>query len=216
MTNILFIWSKIHIDISYRQGMNELLAPIIWVMYHDSIKVSQEDHHHKNDLLLTIVHKDYIEDDSYYLFNQLMLKMNQYFQIKLLKKKGKQIHTRQISIINEKADHIMNLLKKIDVEVYNYLIQLQIPYNIFLLRWIRLLFTREYDLKEIFILWDTILVMYDKISEIIDAISLSMILYQKQHMINNENYSDILNRLMKYPKVKNIRNILEKAIEIHV
>lgn len=29
MLNVLFIWSKCNEDVSYRQGMNELLSPIV-------------------------------------------------------------------------------------------------------------------------------------------------------------------------------------------
>ena len=32
MTNVLFLWSQMHPDTSYRQGMHELLAPFFWLM----------------------------------------------------------------------------------------------------------------------------------------------------------------------------------------
>ena len=32
MTNVLFLWSRMHPDTSYRQGMHELLAPFVWLM----------------------------------------------------------------------------------------------------------------------------------------------------------------------------------------
>lgn len=32
LLNILFIWSKLHPDTSYRQGMHEIVAPIFYVL----------------------------------------------------------------------------------------------------------------------------------------------------------------------------------------
>ena len=36
MTDILFIYCKLNQDVSYRQGMHELLAPLYWVLEHDA------------------------------------------------------------------------------------------------------------------------------------------------------------------------------------
>ena len=35
MLNSLFVWSKMHPDTSYRQGMHELLAPIIFLFFEE-------------------------------------------------------------------------------------------------------------------------------------------------------------------------------------
>ena len=37
MLDILFVFCKINQDVGYRQGMHELLAPILWVVEHDSL-----------------------------------------------------------------------------------------------------------------------------------------------------------------------------------
>ena len=37
MTDILFIYCKINADIGYRQGMHEILAPILWVVEQDAV-----------------------------------------------------------------------------------------------------------------------------------------------------------------------------------
>ena len=37
MTNVLFVWSKVNPDVSYRQGMHELLAPILYVLEQDKV-----------------------------------------------------------------------------------------------------------------------------------------------------------------------------------
>ena len=37
MTDILFIFAKLTPEVGYRQGMHELLAPILWTVDYDSL-----------------------------------------------------------------------------------------------------------------------------------------------------------------------------------
>lgn len=41
MCNILFVYCKLNPDLSYRQGMHELLAPILWVVDQDAVDLGQ-------------------------------------------------------------------------------------------------------------------------------------------------------------------------------
>jgi TBC1 domain family protein 5 len=36
----LFVWCKANPDVSYKQGMNELLASIVWVYFHEAVAAS--------------------------------------------------------------------------------------------------------------------------------------------------------------------------------
>ncbi len=40
MLHILFVWSKLNPETSYRQGMNEILAPILICLANDSVPAS--------------------------------------------------------------------------------------------------------------------------------------------------------------------------------
>ena len=54
MIDILFIFCKINDDVSYRQGMHELLAPVLWVVQNDAIKTESfelEDENRHLDLV---------------------------------------------------------------------------------------------------------------------------------------------------------------------
>ena len=42
MADVLFVWSKENSDVSYRQGMHELLALVFFVVYHDKIPALKE------------------------------------------------------------------------------------------------------------------------------------------------------------------------------
>lgn len=41
MLNVLFVWCKQHRDLSYRQGMNEIVAPILQQVQHDAEQQQQ-------------------------------------------------------------------------------------------------------------------------------------------------------------------------------
>lgn len=36
LNNVLFVWCKANPDVSYKQGMNELLASIVWVYFQEA------------------------------------------------------------------------------------------------------------------------------------------------------------------------------------
>jgi hypothetical protein len=40
MLHILFVWARLHPETSYRQGMNELLAPLLFCISNDSVPAS--------------------------------------------------------------------------------------------------------------------------------------------------------------------------------
>ena len=43
LCNILFVWSKLNEDLSYRQGMHEVAAVIFYVVYQDALAFSDHD-----------------------------------------------------------------------------------------------------------------------------------------------------------------------------
>lgn len=42
LSNVLFVWCKINPDISYKQGMNELLASIVYVYFKEAVPANFE------------------------------------------------------------------------------------------------------------------------------------------------------------------------------
>ncbi len=91
MTTILFIWSKENSDVSYRQGMNEILAVIllaIFPFYHkeqtsnssldsfkekiNQLKTDGKNESLANELYLFLYHETDLQADLYTLFNSIM------------------------------------------------------------------------------------------------------------------------------------------------
>lgn len=77
MLDILFVYSKLNPDLGYRQGMHELLAPIIWVVERDAVALPTTDRSSINttdgeDIMLLLLDANYIESDAFNLFCSIM------------------------------------------------------------------------------------------------------------------------------------------------
>ena len=85
LLDILFIFCKLNADVGYRQGMHELLAPILWVVERDAIEPeSAKDDHETNsndELLVATLDASYIEHDSYTLFSLIMRTAKSFYEL---------------------------------------------------------------------------------------------------------------------------------------
>ena len=66
--DILFIYSKLNPDTGYRQGMHELLAPVLWVVYQDSVDVRSVSESKRDeegiDFMLEVLDSRHVEADG--------------------------------------------------------------------------------------------------------------------------------------------------------
>jgi TBC1 domain family protein 5 len=72
MLDILFVWCKMHPAIGYRQGMHEILAPILWVVERDAVDAARTERKEVDDTLVEILDSTYIEHDTSALFSLVM------------------------------------------------------------------------------------------------------------------------------------------------
>jgi TBC1 domain family protein 5 len=221
MQNILFIWAKLNPEYSYRQGMNELLAVIVLCVARDSQERRGED------VLSVLVNRQFVEADCYNLFCNYMDFMKQYFFVEKrrdAKQKALEKQTKLFSEANgpqhespivDKCIKVFNeTLSQVDNELYKHLQTVGVEPNIFLLRWIRLNFCREFHIEDVMFLWDAIFasVKYPATSFVlVDHICCSMLYYVRETLLAGEQ-SMCLRRLLKFPPVEDIRIILMKSL----
>ncbi|EGG13897.1 TBC1 domain family member 5 like protein [Cavenderia fasciculata] len=242
MLRILFIYSTSTPDISYRQGMHELLAPMLYLITHEVEKYKKSELE-KIEVDPQVLHAswvniiydpNYIEHDVYILFSKLMKTSVHWFgatggagntsptNTPVMKhhslsddpNKEPQQHNETI-VVNQaviKCKTINNLLRAKDVELYNHLESLDIEPQLYLLRWIRLLFGREFHLEDVLSMWDAIFAYGDNL-HLIDFISISMLSFIRDQLIGKDN-SSVLKRLFKYPPVEDIQYLIRKAFSI--
>ena len=84
LTDILFVYSKLNPDVGYRQGMHELLAPILWVVDRDSVdsqSIESDPSKKQSDkLMLQLLDPQFVEHDSFTLFISVMQTARTYYE----------------------------------------------------------------------------------------------------------------------------------------
>ena len=99
-TNILFLWSQMNPDTSYRQGMHEILAPIVYQMTYESFDTSAKvlSHEVHVDALLS---KEGVEADAFWCFTSVMHDMKKLFAVQTgqCKVKVDQARKRNIGLV---------------------------------------------------------------------------------------------------------------------
>ena len=179
--DILFVYAREHPSIEYRQGMHELLAPLIFVIHCDQQTCAHacEVEESVPPLVKTLLEEKCLEPDAYDMFCRMMDIMEPLYQY------GEQLTTAAVkdsslsmtnstefparvpvptepfqnkeendtklactSAINTKLRYICeSILIKHDHELYTHLERLDIAPQIYGLRWVRLLFGREFPLQ---------------------------------------------------------------------
>lgn len=82
LLDILFIYSKLHPDTGYRQGMHELLAPVLWVVARDAIDPESINKEGTEDpLMLEALDARYIEHDAFTLFCVIMQTTKSFYEL---------------------------------------------------------------------------------------------------------------------------------------
>lgn len=157
MLNVLFVWCRLHPDLSYRQGMNELCAILLYIF-------TIEYRKHPIRVLCDLAH---VEDDTFASFERLMILMKPLFdssspqssqpqqQNPALRKFSTVPFTTSSSLsstastprdplIVRISNFIQNdLLTHIDPALAAHLSNFGIQPTVYLLRWVRVLFSRE-------------------------------------------------------------------------
>ncbi|KAI9203443.1 rab-GTPase-TBC domain-containing protein [Polychytrium aggregatum] len=155
---ILFIYAKLNPGVGYIQGMNELLAPIYYVMAHDS----EESRAHA-------------EADSFFLFTALMSEFRDHFIRSLdnvqesmspssASPSSKRASISEVSMeqasgngIGNSMSRLMRRLRKRDPVLHKDFERKNIHPAFFAFRWLTVLLTQEFPLPDTLRIWDSIL-----------------------------------------------------------
>ncbi|KNG78051.1 TBC1 domain family protein [Plasmodium falciparum IGH-CR14] len=129
LCRILFIYAKIHPYVKYVQGMNEILAPLYFIIF--------------NDPLCNCTLQG--EADTFFCFLELMQRQKDVFCEGL---------DNTDDGINGKLKKFSLLLKMKEYEIWKKLYILKIETQYYALKWILLLLTQEFDMADTIILYD--------------------------------------------------------------
>ncbi|KAI0380895.1 RabGAP/TBC [Hypomontagnella monticulosa] len=201
--DILFVYCKLNPDVGgYRQGMHELLAPIVYVVEQDAIDPADITSDTAEDpRIVEILDASFIEHDAFTLFSKVMEHAKSFYEV------GESTTNvplttfdprPPISSIVERSQYIHEVcLYKVDPELSTHLKNIEILPQVFLIRWVRLLFSREFPFDQMLVLWDT-LFSADPTFRLIDLICTSMLIRVRWDLLNAD-YTVALQLLLKYP-----------------
>ena len=188
ISRILFIYSKFEPEISYVQGMNEILAPIYYCFSFDKL----DENETIND----------VEADAFWSFYHLMEKL------KFLFDKNEDKNDRGIF---GKVQRLKLMLKSIDSKLYNRLEMLNFDFSLIVFKWINLLFSQDFVMVDILRLWDYLLCRDNKFENVY-YFCLSIILMKKEFIMKSElNY--IYENLQNIQEM-DIESIISNALYI--
>ncbi|EDO42229.1 predicted protein [Nematostella vectensis] len=224
MLNILFCHAKKNETLGYKQGMHELLAPLIHVLDTDSRMYRYFDGN-QMEMTKAILDPLYIEHDAFMLFSQVMDATETWYHHYQPHPEAKQqqlidVHaapfkdptttppTAIVKKLNKIQDH---LLRKHDTDLWLHLKDLDIAPQLYGLRWIRLLFSREFPFPDFLVLWDALFAEGTHL-DLVDYIYIGML-----HSIRNKlmagNYNSCLGHLMKFPRTyEDIHSYVKRAV----
>ena len=106
---------------------------------------------------------------------------------------------------------IKEKLKKLDYELYNHFNKIGLDCTIFLQRWLKCIFNREFELKDVLIIWDAVIASPEiqkgyNLSKI-DLIALSMILRIRNILILCDQNQCFM-MLLQYPRMESILELI--------
>uniref|UniRef100_A0A668A7U0 TBC1 domain family member 5 n=1 Tax=Myripristis murdjan TaxID=586833 RepID=A0A668A7U0_9TELE len=214
LTDILFCYARENEQLLYKQGMHELLAPIVFVLHcdHQAFQHASETANPSEEMKC-LLNPVYHEHDALIIntasHNNALLqgKEEMLTSIPFARPQDTGPSVAIVTKVNRIQDQ---LVKKHDVELHMHLNRLEIAPQIYGIRWVRLLFGREFPLQDLLVVWDALFA--DSITlDLVDYIFVAMLLYIRDALIAS-NFQTCLGLLMHYPPIGDIHALLHKAL----
>ena len=250
LANVLYIWSKENQNISYRQGMHELLAILFLVFYpyyfpstkkpkntkNDIIEFLKDIELYKEDIYIFFHDEEEFQSDLFYIFEALMKKgMSNLFSPQILQKddpgykmyeifpqmwkddsdedKPTYVYRRCALLVREK-------LKSLDNDLYAHFKKIELNCGVFLQRWLRCMFSREFSLEDVYIIWDIILYNEymnentEKYSFIFMEYFCIAMIFKLRDTLKDADQNECFTTLFKYPETKDIMEIIKLSRKV--
>ena len=291
LLRVLFVWSRSHPALSYRQGMHELLAPCVSVLWAEAAEAAEargtplapgtapgvnalgaggpvssgggggggggqwgppswpEDG--ATDVVAQqldeLLKPEFVEAAAWALFSRLMSFVKRWFEHSPRPSPGSAIGaaSAQLSALHRKCAHIQEtLLMQADPALHLRLGELGIEPQLYLLRWLRLLFGREFHFEDVKLLWDAIFafgvdetdrhapmhadangshITGGEIAATVDAPSAALVLVDYVALamlvyvrgdLLSRDYTFCMRRLLHFPPMEDVHFLVQRALQL--
>ena len=241
MLSILFVWSSVNDDTSYRQGMHEVLAPIVYVLREEARSADSSSSSAGTDsddaagaLAALVLGAEHVEADAFLIFSRVMDELKALYMVENraqsraraeARSKGIEVPSLPVGQLSKRVQH--DLCQRADPQLYKCMSNLCIEPQLYCLRWSRLLFAREFHIEDVLLLWDGIFAASGagvsggkSVMTLLDSIALlalAMVLFVREFIIKcsaEDDFSRGLKRLMKYPPVEDVASLSRRARDL--
>ncbi|GMJ15602.1 hypothetical protein like AT4G29950 [Hibiscus trionum] len=302
LRRILLLWCLRHPECGYRQGMHELLAPLLYVLHVDVERLSEvrklyedqfidkfdgfpfeenggaynfdfkkfsdymedeigsqgnskkvcslyeldpeiqaivllSDAYGAEGELGIVLSEKFMEHDAYCMFDALMIGARGSVAMADFFASSPAAESQSgLPPVIEASAALYHLLSIVGSSLHTHLVELGVEPQYFALRWLRVLFGREFSLQNLLVIWDEIFSEdnspLDKVSvdsdhfsfkllnsrrgALIAAMAVSMILYLRSSLLATETATSCLQRLLKFPESINLKKLIEKAKSLQI
>ncbi|BFU23578.1 Rab GTPase activating protein, putative [Entamoeba histolytica HM-1:IMSS-B] len=201
---ILFLFAIKHPELNYTQGMNELIAVIFNITIIDYSKISKLLEQQKNvqtdTLLRQLFSPQYLEHDVYCLFEHLMDIVNIWYE-------STENHSNTILF---RCEQIAEILRVKDPHIYQMFSALGVEPQLFLLRWVRILFCQMFNTNELYYIWD-ILFAHNNPLSLLNYLCVVLMLLPRSKICSGDGVN-VFNIFFNYPNDFSIYFITHCAI----
>ena len=191
LRRILFFLSKRNGDLGYVQGMNEIVAIIYYIYSLDE----------------NVYIKPFVESDTFYSFELVMEEIRPIFMIH-------NINYSQLFITTQ-IKQINDILQEVSPDLLNYFKEKSLVMDVFLMRWLLVLFAQEFTFGSSISFWDRLFTQKNKM-KFICYISAAILFINKKKLMKMEMEEIVLwaQEFGAIVKNNNIDDIVQKAFDI--
>ena len=225
---ILYVFAKENHPVSYKQGMNEILAIFIHSFFSfyfpNSKKInnksefdlwSKEPEKYVNEIYDYLHDEDELQSDLYYImYNSMNKGLNNFYNDSIVPESTKE-DPKTFLII--RCDNILLKLKKFNNKLYQHFMDIQLSAEVILQRWLKCIFSREFTTEDCIYIWDNILANEFNVPsqnlEYVDYFCVAMFDYISDNLLKHDQNECFL-CLFKYPPFQTIDILIAQAEKV--
>ena len=215
---ILYVFAQENKPISYKQGMNEILAMFIHVFYpfYTTSPTSnytpekfdlwcRQPEKYLNQIYTFFHDENELQSDLYYvLYNAMNMGLNKFYEDDIDPESKKDDKKTYLLL---RCDYILDKLRKHNQKLYNHFMEVGLSAEVILQRWLKCIFSREFTLEDCVYIWDNIFgnefSIPSKNLEYIDYFCVAMFDYISDSLLTHDQNECFL-CLFKYPPFQTI------------
>ena len=231
LLDILTVWSLENPSVGYRQGMHELASLVLRQRASDVAGLGHEWGARASPPREPVVDgapelsATYVEHDTYAMFSAMLgptraaratapeettpIRVVAFFEDAPGKGGFDQSEVRGA------CDRVFAALGAVDPPLKQHLERLGIEPQLFLLRWFRVLFSREFHLDDVMRVWSAFFAANARgVRDVIEAFAAAMVLFLRAELMAADDFGTCLRRLQRFPPVEDIDALIERAREL--